>query len=461
MVTSRKGDRRSLIGWCSYDWASSAYATTVLVAVLPNYFADVVAAEGVTIGGHTLRPTSLWSFSVATAAFLGFAAAPLLGAIADFSAAKKRFLLIFAWCGAVAGSALYFSRSGDVWQTLLLFILAQFAFISANIFYNAFLPQLVTEERYDRVSGYGFAAGYVGGGLQFGLSLVVVKWHAAFGLEKDAAARVVMLCACAWWAVFSSGAAILLRERPAALALPKRYRAQPGCLRYITAGLRQTLETSRRVKRLKQLLLFLVAYLLFNDGMQTVITMATVYGTVELGLGREFLMLMLLVIQGAAMLGALFFGWLAGRLGTKPTLMLTLVIWTGAVVWAYFVYTGAAFFALGVVIGFVLGGAPALSRSFYSALIPTSASAEFFGFYTVFSKFAAILGPLVFGLIDSITGSARGSIVSLAVFFIGGLVLLSFVNEEKARQTRDALERELRGDADAADDSTATLNGHE
>ncbi len=443
MQNVRKNDRRSVFGWCAYDWANSAYVTTVLTAVLPHYFADVVAPDGVTIAGHTFRATSLWAFAVAAAAFLGFAAAPLLGAIADFTAAKKRFLLAFGWGGALLGGLLYFSGTADVWQTLVLFIVVQFAFISANIFYNAFLPQLVTEDRLDRVSGYGFAAGYLGGGLHFGLSLVLVAWHETFGISEDLAARIAMLTACLWWAGFMILTRVYLAEQPAMLSLPARYRDRPRWRACIAAGLRQTWTTTRRVRRLRQLLLFLVAYFLFNDGIQTVIAMATVYGTVELGLSRVFLMVMLLVIQGVAIVGALFFGRLAGRLGTKRTLMLTLLIWTGVVISAYFVYSGTTFFVLGVVIGFVLGGSPALSRSYYSVLIPPSASAEFFGFYTVFSKFSAILGPLLFGIIDSVTGSARGSIVSLAVFFVGGLVLLLMVNEQEARQTRDAFEREL------------------
>ena len=434
-----QNEPKTIFGWCMYDWANSAYATTVLAGLLPAYFADaIVGPEGAVIAGVRYSATSLWGFAVSGAAAAAFLSAPVLGAIADSSAAKKRFLLSFAYAGSLFTVLLYFCRSGDVVRTIVFFVIAQFAFVGANVFYDAFLPQIVSEDRLDRVSGRGYAYGYLGGSLQFTVALGLVAGHEWLGLSEAGAARIGLVMAGLWWAGFTLFTACLLREAQPAATLPERYRAWPRLFAYTRVGISRTLKTCRRVGRFRHLLLFLIAFMLYNDGIQTVIVMASVYGKDELGLSITTLMLTLLVVQVVAMVGALLFGRIAERVGTKRAVMVTLVLWSGVVVYAYFIHSAGEFFVLGVVVGLVLGGSQALSRSFYSSMIPADASAEFFGFYTVFSKFSAIWGPLAFAVIDKLTGSARLSIVSLIVFFLAGLVLLHFVDENKARAAKHA-----------------------
>lgn len=422
-----------------YDWANSAYAMTVLAGLLPIYFArSVVGPEGVVIRGTTYSAFTLWGVVVGLVAFAMFLSAPVLGAIADFSAAKKRFLLAFAYAGSLFTLLLYFCQSGDVFRTLLFFLLAQVAYLGANVFYDAFLPQITSEDRMDWVSGKGYSYGYVGGGLQFALALGLVAGHRQLGLSQELAVRLGLAMAGLWWAGFTLFTARYLVEAPAGETLPESYRRWPRLLAYGAIGLSRTLRTTRRVGRFRHLVLFLVAFMLYNDGIQTVIVMAASYGTDELKLSPTVLMLTLLLIQAIATVGALAFSRLAERIGTKPAVMVSLALWSLVVIGAYFIRTAGAFVALGAVVGIVMGGSQALSRSFYGSMIPEEASAEFFGFYTIFSKFSAIWGPFVLAVIRQVAGSARLAIVSLIVFFLVGLVLLYFVDEEKAREAKRA-----------------------
>ena len=420
-----------------YDWANSAYATTVLAGLLPYYFVRVVVGpEGARIGGSVYSGFALWGFVAAAAAFLVFLAGPLLGAIADFSASKKRFLLAFAYTGSLFTLLLYLSRSGDVTKTMFIFLMAQIGFVGANIFYDAFLPQIASPDQMDWVSGKGFSYGYVGGGIQFALSLGLVAAHEKLCISQELAARLAIAMAGVWLAGFTLFAARYISEPPATETLPARYARTPRLLAYGMVGVTRLFGTLRRVGQFRHLVLFLIAFMLYNDGIQTVIQMATAYGTEELELKAVHLMLALLLIQAVATFGALFFGRLAGRIGAKRTVMITLVLWSGIVVYAYFIQTATEYFILGGAVGIVMGGSQALSRSFYGSMIPEGATAEFYGFYSVFSKFSAIWGPLAMGVIRQVTGSARLSIVALVVFFVAGLILLSFVDENKARQAK-------------------------
>lgn len=420
-----------------YDWANSAYITTVVVGVLPTYFASVVVGpDGVRIGGTVYSATALWAFIVGFASFVTFLFAPVLGAISDFTAAKKRFLLAFAYAGALFTLLLYFSGPGDVLTTLVLFLLAQVAYIGANVFYDAFISEIASDDRMDAISGKGYAYGYVGGGIQFAFSLGLIAGSGWLGISQTAAAKLAILTAALWWAGFSLFTVKYLREaRRPAPALPG-YGGRLRAIDYIGIGLSRTLETTRKVGQFRHLLLFLLAFMLYNDGIQTVIDMATIYGAEELKLPATALMVTLLAIQIIATAGALVFSRIAARIGSRYAIMLTLVLWSGVVIYAYFIRTAAEYFAMGVVVGVVLGGSQALSRSFYGSMVPEEASAEFFGFYTVFSRFSAIWGPLTFGVIRQWAGSSRLAIVSLIFFFVVGLVLMAFVNETKAREAK-------------------------
>ncbi len=434
-----KNNRRTIFGWCMYDWANSAFATTVLAALLPAYFAgEVVGPEGVMIGGTLYSATTLWGFVVAFAAFLIFMIAPVLGAIADYSGTKKKFLLSFAYGGSLFTILLFFCGSGDVIKTLLIFLVAQIGFIAGNVFYDAFLPQIATEDKIDWVSGKGFSFGYLGGGLQFAIALGIVAGHKQLGISQPMAARIGLALAGMWWAGFTLFTVKYLREVPQTETLPKDSNGKHSFFAYASVGFSRLFKTARRVSHFRHLLIFLIAFMLYNDGIQTVINMATIYGKEELNLTTTTLMFTLLIIQTIAIFGALAFSRLAGLIGAKRAVMITLVLWSGIVIYAYFINSAKEYFILGAVVGIVLGGSQALSRSLYGSMVPEDASAEFYGFYSVFSKFSAIWGPMAFAIIRHFSGSSRLSIVSLIIFFIAGLILLSFVNIEKAREAKEA-----------------------
>ena len=417
-----------------YDWANSAYITTAAVAILPDYFARVVVGEaGVDILGMNMSATALWGFMLGGAAFLVFLFAPVLGAIADFSSAKKRFLVSFAYMGSLFATLLYFSKSGDVTLTIVLFLGSQVCFVGGNVFYDAFLPQIASEDKMDAVSAKGYAFGYVGGSLQFAIALGLIAMHETVGISITMAARIGMAMAGIWWAGWTLLTMKYLKEVKTPYQLPEKYRNQPKGLAYLALGISQTIATAKRVGRFKHLTLFLIAYMIYNDGIHTVTSMATIYGTEELKLSTTALMVTLLLVQVVAIGGALIFSRLANRIGARRSVMFALVLWSGVVTYGYFIHTATEFFILGMIVGIVLGGTQALSRSFYGAMIPEGASAEFYGFYSVFSKFSSIWGPVTFGFIKQITGSARLAIISLMIFFIVGLILLGFVDEEKAK----------------------------
>ena len=428
-----KNDKKTIFGWCMYDWANSAYITTAAVALLPNYFAQaVVGKAGVDIFGMNMSATALWGFMLGGAAFLVFLFAPVLGAIADFSSAKRRFLAGFAYMGSLFATMLYFCKSGDVGLTIALFMGTQVCFVAGNVFYDAFLPQIASEDKLDSVSAKGYAFGYVGGSLQFAIALGLVAMQKT-PEDQAMAARIGMAMTGIWWAGWTLLTMKYLKEVKIPYELPEAYRDRPKILAYLALGISRTVATAKRVGRFKHLTLFLVAYMIYNDGIHTVTSMATIYGTEELRLSTTALMVTLLLVQVVAIGGALVFSRIANRIGAKHAVMCALVLWSGVVTYGYFIHTATEFFILGIIVGVVLGGTQALSRSFYGAMIPEQASAEFYGFYSVFSKFSSIWGPVTFGFIKQITGSARLAIISLMIFFIVGLILLGFVDETKAK----------------------------
>jgi len=411
--------------WCMYDWANSAYVTTVATAVLPAYFAAVVVPQGgVEVMGAKLTASSLWGYLMSFSAVLVFFIAPVLGAIADYSGGARKFLGLFAFSGSALATLLFFSGPGDLVFTMVVFGLAHFCYIAANVFYDAYLVHLVPRDRLDDISGRGFAYGYLGGGLQFGMALLIVSFHGQLGLTQPQAARISMVFAALWWGGFSL-IPVLMLEDPAPRSVGRKQSLAKRAKGYARLGFGQIRSAAGRVRQIPNLLLFLVAFLLYNDGIQTVIAMATIYGKEEVGLSTPTLMGTLLMIQFVAVGGAWSFGKLAGSLGPRRALMLSLLIWCGVAAYAFFLQSAVQYFIMGAVVGVVLGGSQALSRSIYARLVPEEHSNEFFGYFSVFKRLSSIGGPFLFALVTQLTGSSRLAIVSILVFFVAGLALLA------------------------------------
>jgi UMF1 family MFS transporter len=327
-----------------------------------------------------------------------------------------------------------FVPDGQVPLFLIIVVVSQFGFVAANVFYDGFLPEIATDDTIDQVSSKGFALGYLGGGLYLLFALILILFSSddpGAMLSETLAARIAIFGSGIWWMGFSL---VSLARLPAdGTGGAKRHLRE-----YASIGFSRTMETTKKLREFPQLLMFVVAFIIYNSGIGTVIAISGPYAEDTLGLELETIALAFLIVQFIAVGGAFMLGALANRIGPQRSVLITLVVWIGVAVMAYFLPEGSAtgFLALAAVIGFVLGGVQALSRSLYGTMIPEEASAEFFGFYSVFSKLSGI-GPLVFGLVSATTGSGRAAILSIALFFIVGLILLARVDVEEARASRD------------------------
>ena len=415
---------RPVFAWAMYDFANSAYVTTVATALLPAYFAAVVARDGLTIGQTVIPAVSLWGYAVSLAALLVFVTAPVMGAMADRGGLRKRFLVLTCLAGSVSTVLVSLSGPGDVYWALGFFICAHVAFNAGNTFYDAFLPDIASPRERDRVSSLGYAYGYAGGGLHLALALGLVEGHQWLGLGQREAVQLGMALAGAWWLGFALITFTGLGESRAS------EQARPGWAALTAQGFKGALEAVRKVRRAPNTFRFLLAYILYNDGVQTVISMATIYGKEEIGLSEGVLVSTLLGIQAVALVGAMVFSWLARRFGAKPALMLSLVGWIGIAVYGRTITTAGEYLGLGIAVGLVLGGSQALSRSVYSQLVPKDEPTVYFGFFSVLTKLSAVLGPLLFAVVRQATGSARPAVLALVGFFVAGLVLLARVRIE-------------------------------
>jgi UMF1 family MFS transporter len=419
---------KTLFGWKLYDFANSAYVLTTATALLPAWFASVVSGpSGTEAFGLHFSASTLWGLAVSAAAAVIFALAPILGAVADIRRNKKKFWTALCASGCLFAILLALPGRGDVWQCLGLFVAAQICFAGANVFYDAFLPEIAPADQWDALSGQGFAWGYVGGGLHFALCLLLIAFHQAVGLDKAQAVRLAMISAAVWWGLFSIPGFLWIDESKVAASGSDGAAAARQVLR---RGLLQSVRTLKILLRGSPASRFLLAYLLFNDGVQTVIAMAAIYGKEELALPETALMTTLLLVQAVAMVGALLFGRLAGKIGAKRALSASLALWCVITFWAAFIHTANQYMALGCAVGLVLGGVQALSRSFFASLVPPEETAQYFGYFSVVAKLSAILGPLVFAAASFAFGSARPAAPVMAVFFLSGLWLLNNVRSE-------------------------------
>lgn len=434
-------DKREIFGWGMYDWANSAFSTTVVTVFLGPYVSSLARAAAERLGtptvsllGIPIAPDSFFAYCVSISVGMQVLFLPILGAIADYSNLRKPMMRLFATIGAAATMSLFVVTGNLWWLGGLLFIVANLAFGAAIVFYNAYLPDIASEDQRDRVSSYGWALGYLGGGLLLLLNLIFFLTHEQLGIETGLAVRINLFSAGVWWFGFSFLTWSRLRTRAAARALP------PGET-YATVGFRQLAQTFREANRYPQTLRYLLAYLIYNDGIQTVISMAAVFAAAPLiqgGLEIEqgTLTMVILMIQFVAFFGALFWGRLAGWVGAKQSIVISLVIWAFVVTFAYFGLQGesrvAQFWVLGALIALVMGGSQAISRSLFAQMIPQGKEAEFFSIYEVSERGTSWIGPLLFGLVNQWTGSLRPAILSLIFFFFVGLFLLTRVDVRRA-----------------------------
>ena len=417
--------KRARFGWCLYDWANSAFATVILAAVLPVYFVALVPESGAVIGfgswQHSLSASALWGYGVSASMIVVAVLAPWLGALADNRGLHKQLLVLCCICGAFATSLLFLLSHGQYLAAIALFIIGNIGFSGGNIFYNAYLTIISAPGETDQLSARGYATGYVGGGLMLLVVFLMIQFSEPLGFaDRGEATRFGFLLTGLWWFLFALPTFKLL---PATEPVP-RPRSNP---------FRTYLNSFRDILRYRDLCLFLLAFLFYNDGIQTVIAISAIFAREELGLGQGTILGCFLMIQFLAMPGALLFGRLAKQFSAKQAIMACLVLFTLVCGYAYQMQSSLEFWLLGGVIALILGGSQAISRSLFASMAPEQRSAEFFGFYSISARFAAILGPLTFALVTDLSGSARGAILTLAIFFIAGGIILMRVNVERGR----------------------------
>ena len=424
--------RREQRGWYVYDWANSAFSTTVVTVIGGPYLTAVTrSAAGpdgfVNLLGIPVSAGSFFPYVVSLSVFLQVILLPVVGAIADRSRRKKGLLALFAYVGSIATMAMYFIEGSAYLAGGLLFLVANLSFGASLVVYNSFLPEIAEPEERDNVSSRGWAFGYLGGGLVLAANLALFFARESFGLSAGHAARISLLSAGAWWALFAVIPLRALRSRTPVL------RSEQGAT-VVTAGFRQLLDTLRAARSYPQTLLFLAAYLLYNDGIQTVITLSATYGSEELDLGQSTIISAFLMVQFVAFFGALLLGALANIFGAKRVVLGSLILWTAVIAVSYALQAGTAwqFYLLAAFIGIVLGGSQALSRSLFSHMIPPGQEAEYFSLYEISERGTSWLGPLLFGLTYQLTGSYRSALASLVFFFAAGFLLLAVVNVRRA-----------------------------
>jgi len=420
---------REVWAWAFYDFANSAYATALSGVIFSVFFVQVIVGPGgITVWDYQLRGSTLWGFAVSASMVLVAVSAPVLGAIADYRASKKRFLFCFCYLGAVATTLLVLVGPGDIYLAMGLYVLSNFCLETSLTFYNGFLPEIATREEVGRISGFGWAFGYVGGVLCLLLCLGMISQPGWFGLSSSdyIPVRVTLLVVGVWWGLFSIPTFLGLRERVGSPV--------PAQISYLKVALLRLYHTLLNINRYKELVKFLVSFLIYNDGVQTVIIMAAVFGAEVLGMEQDELILCFILTHVVAFFGSLVFGYLGDRMTTKRAIHFSLLVWTSAVLYVLVIDEAWEFWLLAGVVGFVLGGTQAASRALLAKFTPAANSAEFFGFFATGGKFAAILGPMLFALVSERTGSARWGVFSVLLFFIVGWGLLFLVDEEKGIQ---------------------------
>ena len=416
-----KENKQAVWSWAFYDWANSAYSTTVMAGFFPLFFKEYWADPN-----NPTHSTFYLGMANSIASIVVAALAPLLGSVADQGSTKKKFLILFAFLGVIMTGGLWMVAQGNWQMAVFFYVLATIGFASGNVFYDALLPGLASEERVDAVSSLGFGLGYLGGGLLFLVNVFMYLKPEIFGIPDGATAiKLSFLSVAVWWAVFTIPLILFVPE-------PKNYDTV-DFKNAVRMGWVQLVQTFKEIRNMKVVGTFLLAYWFYIDGVDTIIRMAVDYG-MSLNFPGESLIIALLIVQFVAFPAALIYGWLASKIGTKTAIMVGIIAYSFITLLGYFMTEAWHFYVLAILIGLFMGGIQALSRSLYTRIIPPDKSAEFFGFYNMLGKFAAIIGPALMGTIALVTGSARLSILSILLLFILGAFFLNKVDIEEGKR---------------------------
>jgi len=416
-----KENKQAVWSWAFYDWANSAYSTTVMAGFFPLFFKEYWADPN-----NPTHSTFYLGMANSIASLVVAALAPLLGSVADQGSAKKKFLILFAFLGVIMTGGLWMVAQGNWQMAVFFYVLATIGFASGNVFYDALLPGLASEERVDVVSSLGFGLGYLGGGLLFLVNVFMYLKPEIFGIPDGATAiKLSFLSVAVWWAVFTIPLILFVPE-------PKNYDTV-DFKNAVRMGWIQLVQTFKEIRNMKVVGTFLLAYWFYIDGVDTIIRMAVDYG-MSLNFPGESLIIALLIVQFVAFPAALIYGWLASKIGTKTAIMVGIIAYSFITLLGYFMTEAWHFYVLAILIGLFMGGIQALSRSLYTRIIPPAKSAEFFGFYNMLGKFAAIIGPALMGTIALATGSARLGILSILLLFILGAFFLNKVDIEEGKR---------------------------
>jgi UMF1 family MFS transporter len=425
-----KKHKRAILAWTMYDWGNSAFATTIMAAVLPVYYSTIATDVGV----DPNLATAYWGYTTAFAALIAALISPILGTLADLTGSKKKFLTVFMVIGVTGTSLLYFIGTGDYLLASLFFIFGNIGFAGSLVFYDSLLPHVARPDEIDSVSSRGYAMGYIGGGLLLAINVAMILLAPSelTGLMT----RLSFLSVAIWWFIFTLPLLRNVSEPPRRLK-PGEEKVKP-----FKATFARLKKTFREIRQFRDLFMMLIAFWVYANGIGTIITMATIYGK-EIGIGQTSLIGTLLMVQFLAAPFTILFSWLSRKIGTKKAIYICLGVYTLISIAGYFLQVEWQFWVLGAMVATVQGGSQALSRSLIGKLMPKSKSAEFYGFFSVSEKFATILGPALFGIVSQIMGHSRLSIVSLVIFFIVGMILLSFVNVERGIKAAEAEEATL------------------
>ena len=413
--------------WVMYDWANSAFATTIMAVVLPIYYNDVAAKnlrEGLAV--------SYWGYTQSIAMLITAIIVPLLGALADYTSSKKKFMSFFILLGSSFTALLYFVQTGDWLLCSIIYVIANIGFSASLVFYDSFLPHIAPRKELAWVSSLGFAMGYLGGGLLLVLNILMIQFPKFFMLPNSTTAtRVSFITVGIWWFVFSIPFFKNIKEE-------KNPIEKLGIGDYFSLPFKRLKKTFSEVRKYKELFKFLLAFWLYIDGVGTIIKMAAIYGR-EIGIGTIHLMGAILLVQFVAFPFSMIFGKIATKSTTKRTIYVTIALYCFITVWAYFMDNALEFWILAVMVAIGQGGIQALSRSLYATLIPKEKSAEFYSFFSISEKFATIFGPFIFGLVSQFTSSPRNGVFSLLGFFIAGWLILLTVKEPIEQQKRQTV----------------------